>query len=129
MQLVKNVIINYEAIHDKEAREDDPDFQYEVSIFFLEHYPAEKQEKYFSDCVHCWNRSMNLFQSWLWEYTMYAMIQIRIEIADDMGMETQKPISLQRDYVVKVLRKMYPDQQDVSDGGEDIVITWQDKPK
>lgn len=127
LQLVQDIIINYEAIYDKEAREDDPDFQYEVGIFFPEHYPAERTGKVFLGLRALLESEYEFVPELAMEYVMYALIQTRIELADDAGVETQEPIPYQRDYVANVLRETYPDRQDVSDCGEDIVITWQDK--
>ncbi len=43
------------------------------------------------------------------------------------GEETLESISEHRDYVVKALRKKYPDTPEMADGGEGIFITWREK--
>ena len=64
--LIKDVVTDYEDIHEKESQEDDPVFWEEVSSFFLECYPKEKWGKYSLDCRRFWNRNMNLFRNWSW---------------------------------------------------------------
>ncbi len=59
---------------------------------------------------------------------MYSLIQARIENADRLGMCTQEPVSCQRDYVVKALRRAYPDEREYSDDVEDIVrLSWREE--
>lgn len=61
------------------------------------------------------------------EYVMYSLIQARIGAADELGIKTPDPIPDQRDYVISILRKEYPDEPEVSDDGEDMFISWREK--
>jgi len=61
------------------------------------------------------------------EYVMYSLIQARIEIVDDLGIETLEPIPFQRDYIMGVLCEEYSDEPKTSDDGEDIFISWREK--
>ena len=62
------------------------------------------------------------------KYVIHSLIQARLENADMLGMHTQELISCQRDYVVKALRRAYPDEWVYLDDGEDLVrLSWREE--
>ncbi len=128
LELVKNEIVNYETGREKEAQEDDPDFCNAVRVFFPEHYPAVKMGKAFLGLKALLKSEYEFVPELVMEYVMYYLIQMRLENADRLGMRTQEPISCQRDYVLKALRRAYPDERECSDDGEDIVrLSWREE--
>lgn len=128
LELVRNEIVNYETGRGKEAQEDDPDFCNAVRDFFPEHYPAAKTWKAFLGLKALLESEYEFVPELVMEYVMYSLIQMRIEAADRLGMRTQEPVSCQRDYVVEVPRRAYPDEREYSDDGEDLVrLSWQEQ--
>lgn len=128
LELVRNEIVNYETGRGKEAKEDDPGFCDAVRDFFPEHYPAAKMGKAFLGLKALLESEYEFVPELVMEYVMYSLIQMRIEAADRLGMRTQEPISCQRNYVVKALRRAYPDERECSDDGEDLVrLSWQEQ--
>ncbi len=127
LRLVKDEIADYEDIREKEAREDDPAFCRAVSMFFPEHYPFEKMGKVFLGLQALLESEYEFVPELAMEYVMYSLIQARIGAADELGIKTLDPIPDQRDYVISILRKEYPDEPEVSDDEEDLFISWREK--
>lgn len=118
LELVSNEIVNYETGRGKEAQEDDPGFCNAVRDFFPEHYPAVKMGKVFLGLKALLESEYEFVPELVMEYVMYSLIQTRLENADRLGMRTQETVLCQRDYVVKALRRAYPDEREFSEQAE-----------
>lgn len=128
LELVSNEIVNYETGRGKEAQEDDFDFCSAVRDFFPENYPAAKMGKAFLGLKALLESEYEFVPELVMEYVMYSLIKVRIKTADRLGIQTQGPLSCQRDYVVKALRREYPDERKYSDDGEDMAfLSWREE--
>lgn len=127
LELVRDQIIEYEALQKREAAEDDAEFQDAVSIYFPEGYPQERMGKVFLGLKALLESEHEFVPELAMEYVMYRLIQARIDISDDIGMDTLDPIPSDRDYVIRILKEEYPDAAASEDEEEEICISWQEK--
>lgn len=129
LKLVKEVTEGYEKAQGREAGEADPIFWEAASRFFPEGYPEEKMGKVFMGLKALLESEHEFVPELAMEYVMYRLIEERIDRADGEGVQTLEPIPSQREYVIHILKKEYPDADSTLEDSTDadISISWKEK--
>lgn len=129
LRLVKEVTEGYEEAQGKAAGEDDPIFWEAVSCFFPEGYPEGKMGKVFLGLKALLESEHEFVPELAMEYVMYRLIEERINRADGEGVQTLDPILSEREYVIRILKKEYPDADSILEesADEDIPVSWKEK--
>lgn len=127
LELVRDQILEYEALWKREAAEDDTEFQDAVSIYFPENYPQERMGKMFLGLRALLESEYEFVPELAMEYVMYRLIEERVQISDDIGSDTQEPITSGREYVIQILKEEYPDKGSIDSEDEDSNISWKEK--
>lgn len=124
--LVQDEIVQYECQWGRTAEEEDPAFCDAVSEFFPESYQKENMGKVFFGLRALLESEYIFVPELIMEYVMYQLIRKRIEISDDLGIETMEPVP-DREYVISVLKRECPDDAARLQDGEEEYISWQEK--
>ncbi len=124
--MVTDVIMEYENRQGVTVEDNDPCFWEEISEFFPENYPEEKMGKIFLGLKELLESEHEFVPELAMEYVMYQLIEARIHISDELEIDTLDPIPVERDYVIEVLKKEYPEASP-GENEEEAFINWREK--